>query len=513
MAFTIKVNGSTAQRRCRRRHAAALGVARRARHDRHEVRLRHGAVRRLHGACRRRRRRAPASRRSTASAASEITTIEAIGATAAGASIQKAWLDREVVQCGYCQSGQIMSAAALLASNPRPTDADIDDAMSGNICRCGTYVRIRDAIKQAAQAADREADHDRPISPSRRSDRPVAPQLPAAAAAAGGGLMLEPAVLPAGGQAMRASRRRAVRAQRLHPHRADGRIVLTMPYVEMGQGTYTSIPMLIAEELEVDLEAGAARARAAQREALRQSAAGRAGDRQLERDPRGMEAAARGRRDRANHAGRGGGEALECRSGDLPRAKRRSASRADRADASSTASLRPTPPACRSRQDVALKAPQDFKLIGTPAKRLDTPAKVNGTAVYGIDVRPPGVKIATLAQSPVFGGRVKSVDDAAAKAVKGVRQIVRLDDAVAVVADHMGAAKKGLEALVIEWDDGPHAKLDHRSDRGRARERDARARRGRAERSAMPTARWPARPPRSRRSTRCRSSRTPPWSR
>ena len=83
---------------------------------------------------------------------SAVTTIEAIGATAAGARIQKAWLDREVVQCGYCQSGQIMSASALLAGNPRPTDSDIDDAMSGNICRCGTYVRIRAAIKQAAAA-------------------------------------------------------------------------------------------------------------------------------------------------------------------------------------------------------------------------------------------------------------------------------------------------------------------------------------------------------------------------
>jgi len=82
---------------------------------------------------------------------SEVTTIEAIGATAAGAKIQRAWLDREVPQCGYCQSGQIMSAAALLASNPHPTDRAIDDAMSGNICRCGTYQRIREAIKQAAQ--------------------------------------------------------------------------------------------------------------------------------------------------------------------------------------------------------------------------------------------------------------------------------------------------------------------------------------------------------------------------
>src|SRR2546429_7241069 len=83
---------------------------------------------------------------------SQITTIEAIGATPAGVGIQKAWLDHEVVQCGYCQSGQIMSASALLASKPKPTDADIDEAMSGNICRCGTYMRIREAIKLAAQS-------------------------------------------------------------------------------------------------------------------------------------------------------------------------------------------------------------------------------------------------------------------------------------------------------------------------------------------------------------------------
>jgi isoquinoline 1-oxidoreductase alpha subunit len=83
---------------------------------------------------------------------SAITTIEGIGATPVGAKVQKAWIAREVPQCGYCQSGQIMSAAALIASNPHPSDADIDDAMSGNICRCGTYLRIREAIKQAASA-------------------------------------------------------------------------------------------------------------------------------------------------------------------------------------------------------------------------------------------------------------------------------------------------------------------------------------------------------------------------
>ncbi len=83
----------------------------------------------------------------------KITTIEGIGATPVGARVQKAWLDLEVVQCGYCQSGQIMSAAALLASTPNPSDADIDAAMAGNICRCGTYVRIRAAIKKAANVA------------------------------------------------------------------------------------------------------------------------------------------------------------------------------------------------------------------------------------------------------------------------------------------------------------------------------------------------------------------------
>jgi isoquinoline 1-oxidoreductase alpha subunit len=81
-----------------------------------------------------------------------VTTIEGVGASAAGAKVQKAWLDLEVVQCGYCQSGQIMSATALLNSMPHPEDSDIDAAMAGNICRCGTYVRIRAAIKHAAQA-------------------------------------------------------------------------------------------------------------------------------------------------------------------------------------------------------------------------------------------------------------------------------------------------------------------------------------------------------------------------
>jgi isoquinoline 1-oxidoreductase subunit beta len=239
----------------------------------------------------------------------------------------------------------------------------------------------------------------------------------------------------------------------------DGQVILTMPYVEMGQGTYTSIPMLIAEELEVDLSqvrlehappdekrygnpllgglqaTGNSNAVRASWQPMRQAGA----------TARTMLIVAAARRWNVGPASCRAetGEVLHVTTG----------KRLKYGELAAAAAEVPIP------DNVALKQPKDFKLIGTRAKRLDTPAKVNGTAVYGIDVRPPNVKIATLAQSPAFGGRVKSVDDTAARAVKGVRQIVRLDDAVAVVADHMGAAKKGLAALAIEWDDGPHAEL------------------------------------------------------
>ena len=108
---------------------------------------------------------------------------------------------------------------------------------------------------------------------------------------------------------------------------------------------------------------------------------------------------------------------------------------------------------------VALKDPKDFTLIGTPAKRLDTPEKVNGKAQFGIDAVVPGMKFATVAACPVFGGKLASVDDSKAMAIKGVRQVVRLDNAVAVVGDHMWAAKQGLAALDIDWDEGPNAKV------------------------------------------------------
>jgi len=276
-------------------------------------------------------------------------------------------------------------------------------------------------------------------------------------AAAGGGLMLSLS-LP-----FPSHRAEAAVADEFAPNAfirigSDGRIILIMPYVEMGQGTYTSIPMLIAEELDVNLKQVQLE-HAPPNEKLYANPL-------LGVQATGNSNAIRGAWKPLREAGatarimlvaaaakRWGVDPKSCRAQDGEVAHVPTGRRLKYGELAAEAAKMPVP------AGVTLKAPEDFKLIGTPAKRLDAPAKVNGTAVFGIDVHPPGVKVATLVQSPVFGGRVKNLDDTAAKAVKGVRQIVRLDDAISVVADHMGAAKKGLAALNIEWDDGPHAKL------------------------------------------------------
>jgi isoquinoline 1-oxidoreductase beta subunit len=279
-----------------------------------------------------------------------------------------------------------------------------------------------------------------------------------AGAAAGGGLMLS-LNLPSARDAAAASGGDAFVPNAFIRIANDGRITLVMPYVEMGQGTYTSIPMLIAEELEVDLkqvqlEHAPADEKRYANPLLGVQATGNSNAVRASWQPLREAGAAARTMLIAAAAKRWNVDPASCRAqrGEVLHAATNR--RATYGELAADAARMPVP------EKVALKAPKDFKLIGTPAKRLDLAGKVNGSAVFGIDARPQGVKFATLAQSPVFGGRVKRVDDTAAKAVKGVRQIVRLDDAVAVVADHMGAAKKGLAALVIEWDEGPHAKLN-----------------------------------------------------
>jgi isoquinoline 1-oxidoreductase beta subunit len=242
---------------------------------------------------------------------------------------------------------------------------------------------------------------------------------------------------------------------RIDPH---GRVTLIMPQVEMGQGIYTSVAMILAEELDADfdqvsLEAappndklygnptfgiqvtGNSNSVRAFWLPLRKAAAGtrvilvQAASQQWKVEP----ASIRTEKSEAIHDASGRRLAY--------------AVLIDRAQGL-------TPP-----KDPPLKDVNDFKLIGKPLKRLDTPDKVNGKVVYGIDAMPPGVKFATLAACPVFGGTVGHVDDAKAKSLPGVRQVLMFKDFVAVVGDHMWAAKQGLNALDITWNEGPHAAI------------------------------------------------------
>ncbi|MFM0202158.1 xanthine dehydrogenase family protein molybdopterin-binding subunit [Paraburkholderia fungorum] len=237
-----------------------------------------------------------------------------------------------------------------------------------------------------------------------------------------------------------------------------GKVTLVIPKVEMGQGVYTSIPMLIAEELEVPLDSvtldhappneklfgdpllggqltgGSTSIRYAWEPMRKAGATARvllvsAAAQQWQVDPASCHAQA--------------GEVIHA-------ASNRSIGYGQLVNAA--ASL-PAP------QNVTLKDPKDFKLIGTAAKRLDSPEKVDGTAMFGLDVRVPDMVYAAIANCPVFGGTLASVDDTHAKQIPGVRQVVKLDNAVAVIGDHTWAAKRGLQALDIKWNEGAGATL------------------------------------------------------
>jgi isoquinoline 1-oxidoreductase subunit beta len=238
----------------------------------------------------------------------------------------------------------------------------------------------------------------------------------------------------------------------------SGRTTLVMPQVEMGQGIYTAVAMILAEELDADissvvLEHAPANEKLYANPAFGvQATGGSTSVRAFWKPLRVAGASARAMLVQAA-ASQWQVEPASCTTskGEVTHSE---SGRKLSYGALATAASSQTAP-----KDVPLKDPKDFVYIGQPLKRFDTPDKVNGKAVYGIDAILPGMKFATLAQCPVFGGKVGKVDDTAAKKIAGVRQIVVLDDLVAVVGDHMWAAKKGLEALTIEWNEGPYAKL------------------------------------------------------
>ena len=243
--------------------------------------------------------------------------------------------------------------------------------------------------------------------------------------------------------------------------RPDDSITLIMPQVEMGQGTYTSMSMLIAEELEVDLvkvilEAAPPSDKLYANPLLLLLVwGGPRGGGGLGAPVRRAGATARVMLIQAA-AVQWSVDPASCRAekGEVVSPTGQRLNYGALVDA---AAKLPVP------DKVALKEPKDFTLIGTPAKRLDTPEKVNGKAKFGIDAMIPGMKFATVAACPVFGGKLKSVNDSKAIAIKGVHQVVRIDNAVAVVGDHMWAAMQGLAALDIEWDEGPNANVSTES--------------------------------------------------
>jgi isoquinoline 1-oxidoreductase beta subunit len=237
-----------------------------------------------------------------------------------------------------------------------------------------------------------------------------------------------------------------------------GKTTLVMPQVEMGQGVYTSIPMILAEELDADwnniaLEHAPANEKLYANPMLTVQATGNSNSirafwmplRKAAAQSRALLVAAAAKQWNVSP------DSCTTDSGKVfHKASNRSLSYGELA-----ASANGTPPA-----NPPLKQPKDFRLIGRPLKRLDTPTKTNGKTIYGIDVMLPGMKFATLAASPAFGGKVAHVDDGAAKKIPGVQQVVVLDDLVAVIGDHMWAAKSGLDALDIEWEPGPNGHVD-----------------------------------------------------
>lgn len=241
-----------------------------------------------------------------------------------------------------------------------------------------------------------------------------------------------------------------------------GAVTLVMPMVEMGQGVYTSLSMLLAEELEVRLDKIQVQ-HAPPNHALYansiigiQNTGGSASVRAFWTPLR--QAGAVGRNLLiAAAAKRWNVDPATCRAKDGTVFDASGSKHLSYGELATAAAKLPVPAAA----DVKLKDPKDFTLIGTRVKRVDSSIKVDGRALYGIDTRLPGMTIAAIAISPVLGGNAKAVDEKAALAVKGVRQVVNIGEAVAVVADHMGAAKKGLEAAAITWDDGPHSKVNN----------------------------------------------------
>jgi len=237
-----------------------------------------------------------------------------------------------------------------------------------------------------------------------------------------------------------------------------GKVTFVSPMIEMGQGTYTSLPMLIAEELEIDVDKMAIEHSPPDDKVYAnpliglQMTGGSTSIRAMFVPLRRAGATARVMLETAA-AQQWNVDPSTCRGKNGAVVHVPSGRKLGYGKLAEAAAKLPVP------EKVALKTPADFKLVGTPHRRLDLVGKIDGSAKFGIDTRLPGMKFAVLAISPAFGGKLAAVDEAKAMAVPGVSQVIRLPDAVAVVASHTWAAKQGLAAAAPQWDLGPNGKL------------------------------------------------------
>ncbi|MEJ2716687.1 MAG: molybdopterin-dependent oxidoreductase [Deltaproteobacteria bacterium] len=356
----------------------------------------------------------------------EIVTIEGLSAHGSH-PVQQAWIEEDVPQCGYCHSGQIMTAVALLTKKPTPTDADIDDAMSRNICRCGTYQRIRSAIHRASEI----------MSPGANAGTAGPEGLTLGAKAAGqsnADSMLNPFIRIG----------------------ADDTVTIMVNHSEMGQGVYTSLPMLVAEELKCDWST--MRVEAAPADSVYYHTLfgmqGTGGSTSVSSEWERLRRAGASAREMliAAAAKIWNSEKASCRA-ENGMVIHSSGKKLTYGELAEKAAKMPDP------QDLQLADPSTFTVIGKSMKRLDTPEKIDGTGIFGMDVTIPGMLTAVMARPPVFGARVVSFKADKAKDFPGVKDVVQVPTGIAVVADGFWPASQARDALEITWDEGPGAGL------------------------------------------------------
>ena len=355
-----------------------------------------------------------------------VTTVEGAAGPVVDA-VRDAWHRGNVVQCGYCQPGQTLAAVSLLESDPAPDDAKIDQWMSGNLCRCGTYPRIRAAIHTAAGTLAAGEDPGQLVaSPDPEMHRLTPDEM----------------------------------ADPVHPYiriREDGTIVAYSSQIEMGQGIHTALATIVAEELDAEFDSV--------RVVNASNGGGPPKDVYGNPDSGGIFqftgaststkgfwiryrlVAAQARARLAAAAAELWGLPADEVTFDRGVAHHPSGRRATFGELAARAELLPIP------DGVQPKSLSDYALIGGARLRVDSVPKILGTTRFTIDVSVPGMLSAVVLHPPRFGARVASVDDAKALAESGVTAVVVIDEGVAVVAETVIDAASGMRALTVEWDD------------------------------------------------------------